>query len=427
MPRSEIHLLRGPNGCGKSLLFDVISGIHRDNGVVLAIDQQRPGGSTSHDRWQLGVRRLFQSPRLPDSLSLDALLERVRANTSVAPDWGKYLFDVYRAAGVSTVGTFGSLSFGQKRFAELVLTVSNGRAWLLDEPFAGFSATLRQSAIDLVNAAALRGAALLVTDHLNCDGAMRFDQIHDWVFPARERAENAPETGWSEMLETLGKTHSESNWTWSIPQLTIGERLVVRDGGFRLRAGEMLLLTGVNGSGKSTLLRALANLEQPWVGIRSQVKASAMIEDIFVSPQPPKLVGDISVVGNLGLMLRSQPARLLAAHRLLNAFGLGRVFRQPAEVLSGGESAIVAIIGAVLSPARVIILDEPFESLAPATRKATAGLLQAVLARGKCAIIATHEATSRELFQNETRVNLDQQNSITAKDFGSLTHSPSLN
>jgi len=45
-----------------------------------------------------------------------------------------------------------------------------------------------------------------------------------------------------------------------------GERLVFRDVGFSLEAGEALLLTGPNGSGKSTLLRLLAGLLRPAAG-----------------------------------------------------------------------------------------------------------------------------------------------------------------
>jgi ABC-type multidrug transport system ATPase subunit len=135
---------------------------------------------------------------------------------------------------------------------------------------------------------------------------------------------------------------------------------------------------------------------------------------MFLSPQPPKLVNELTVEENLRLMIGRVPLgeeRLRAsAMRLLKWLGFPVAFlRERAEVLSGGEAGMVALVGASLSGAKILLLDEPFESLSPQALSRALKLLRLVTGAGKSALVTTHNANLISLFGPSQVIDLTQK------------------
>ncbi|MGW5112378.1 ABC transporter ATP-binding protein [Nocardia sp. NPDC004123] len=135
--------------------------------------------------------------------------------------------------------------------------------------------------------------------------------------------------------------------------------------------GEFLAVLGPSGSGKSTLLRILAGLENLTAGTVSWSADGARPRTGVVFQQS-LLLPWLTVIENISV------ARRFAAHRhefdhrypetLLRRFGLdGLADRYPSE-LSGGQAQRVAVLRAVATRPRLLLLDEPFSALDPATR-----------------------------------------------------------
>lgn len=169
---------------------------------------------------------------------------------------------------------------------------------------------------------------------------------------------------------------------------------VFRDVSLNLARGETFGLVGPSGCGKSTLLRAIAGLEpltdgDIWRADRSRHPALVL--------QKPALLPWLDVRENVRLGHRFAANRELAEtidiDDLLVDFGLARLAARYPDELSGGQQQLVAIARAIATNPDVLLLDEPFAALDPASRSALQDWLRTLAEeRPQLAIvIVTHD------------------------------------
>lgn len=164
-------------------------------------------------------------------------------------------------------------------------------------------------------------------------------------------------------------------------------RSVLQNISLGMAQGEHIAIIGPSGAGKTTLLHVLAcampplrgsyQLQgvQPWVLPRRALQA--LRGQIFLAPQVPPLPPRQRVVTavlagrlptwSLARSLRSlfYPTDLAAAHAALVQFGLGEKLFERVDRLSGGERQRVGLARALLSPAKLWLIDEPLSALDP--------------------------------------------------------------
>lgn len=163
----------------------------------------------------------------------------------------------------------------------------------------------------------------------------------------------------------------------------VGEVLALDALDLVVRPGEFVAIVGPSGCGKSTLLQVLAGLLEPDGG-RASVHGRPPGRGGACAwmPQRDHLLPWRRVLANatLGAEIAGQPrdeARRQAS-ALLERFGLGGLERAwPAE-LSGGMRQRVAVLRTFLTPASVLLLDEPFGALDALTRREMQAWLQEV-------------------------------------------------
>ena len=170
--------------------------------------------------------------------------------------------------------------------------------------------------------------------------------------------------------------------------------------------GEQVALIGRNGMGKTTLLRSLMGLV---AGCRGDVVFSgrsirgAAPEDIAraglaLVPEGRGIFGALTVEENLRLAALTAP-NAWSLERIYTAFPrLAERRRSGGRTLSGGEQQMLAIARALIRDARVILLDEPFEGLAPL-------------------IVRDLVRVSRELAQQGRTIVVVEQNVVAALSF----------
>jgi ABC-type nitrate/sulfonate/bicarbonate transport system ATPase subunit len=187
--------------------------------------------------------------------------------------------------------------------------------------------------------------------------------------------------------------------------------------------GSFVSIVGPSGCGKSTILRVLAGLLVPDGGTASVAGAEVIGRPGSAAwlPQRDTLLPWRRVLANavLGAELHGVPRADAErdARGLLARFGLaGTEDLWPAE-LSGGMRQRVAVLRTFLTPAPLLLLDEPFGALDALTRRQMQGWLQEVLGaedRRRTVLLVTHDVEEALLLSDRVLVMSAKPGTIVA-------------
>ena len=174
-----------------------------------------------------------------------------------------------------------------------------------------------------------------------------------------------------------GKTnHSEPAYlsVWDM-HAYYGESYIVQGISFNVHEGEILALLGRNGAGKTSTLRSLARIGDPqvthgeiWLDHKPLHKMSsheASQAGLGLVPEDRRIIPGLTVEENLKLAQIAPPIGW-SIERLYDLFPrLGERRNQEGVTLSGGEQQMLSIARALARDIKVLLLDEPYEGLAP--------------------------------------------------------------
>jgi polar amino acid transport system ATP-binding protein len=184
-----------------------------------------------------------------------------------------------------------------------------------------------------------------------------------------------------------------------------GDVAVLRGVDLAVREHEAVALIGASGSGKSTLLRCIDLLEE--IDDGDVLLDGSVITDPSVDPvqarrrlamvfQSFNLFPHLTVLENVLLapsrahaMPRREAAQ--AANELLTRFGMAGREGQYPDRLSGGQQQRVAIIRALATRPRALLLDEITSALDPELVGEVLELVRELKGEGMTMLIATHE------------------------------------
>jgi branched-chain amino acid transport system ATP-binding protein len=404
----EIHALIGPNGAGKTTLFNLVSGLFAPNGGTIRLNGREIQGVPSHLICRHGVARSFQITNLFRGLSIYENLRLSLQAQSAArfniwrdiDSWSEIhaeTAELIKFLGLEGIEEIegGELSYGGQRLVDLGIALgSKPQLLLLDEPLAGLAAAERERVSNLIRNVAANIPVLIIEHDIDRvlgfsqqvtvmnqgevlmtggPGAVRADRRVQEIYTGKgipeiarnrtdEARQNATQVLRFEGINTFyGKSH------------------ILNDATLDVHEGEIVALLGRNGAGKSTLLKTLAGLVP---------LASGTIEyegrDIAGLPAPD--------IARLGIGYVPQGRGLFAGMTVRENLALGRLSRKTdgsngvvwseaqileyfprlkermdiaADYLSGGEQQLVAVARAMSGNVKLLLLDEPFEGLAP--------------------------------------------------------------
>ena len=160
-------------------------------------------------------------------------------------------------------------------------------------------------------------------------------------------------------------------------------KAVLTDFSLTLEEG-ITCLMAPSGRGKTTLLRILLGLETPDAG-----EITGKPERAAVLFQEDRLMDSLTVGLNLKLALGRDydPEK---AEKCLSALGMPSSLRLTVSTLSGGMKRRVALARALLWPAPLLVLDEPFQGLDEDTRRLAIDAVKQS-AQGRIALVVTHD------------------------------------
>jgi branched-chain amino acid transport system ATP-binding protein len=154
-----------------------------------------------------------------------------------------------------------------------------------------------------------------------------------------------------------------------------GESYIVQGISFNVHEGEILALLGRNGAGKTSTLRSIARLDDPQVNhgeiwldhkpLHNMTSYEAATVGLGLVPEDRRIIPGLTVEENLQLAQIAPPIGW-SLERLYELFPrLGERRKQEGVTLSGGEQQMLAIARALARDIKVLLLDEPYEGLAP--------------------------------------------------------------
>jgi branched-chain amino acid transport system ATP-binding protein len=154
-----------------------------------------------------------------------------------------------------------------------------------------------------------------------------------------------------------------------------GESYIVQGISFNVHEGEILALLGRNGAGKTSTLRSIARLGDPqvkqgeiWLDhqpLHNMSSYEAASVGLGLVPEDRRIIPGLTVEENLQLAQIAPPIGW-SIDRCFDLFPrLGERRKQEGVTLSGGEQQMLAIARALARDIKVLLLDEPYEGLAP--------------------------------------------------------------
>jgi branched-chain amino acid transport system ATP-binding protein len=424
----EIHALIGPNGAGKTTLFNVATGLYPADQGKVRLGGVEVEALPPHRICQGGLARSFQITNLFKGLSIyENLRLSVQAKHAARfnawrdadsyPEIHAETTELVKFLGLEGIEAIegGALSYGGQRLVDLGIALgSKPGVLLLDEPLAGLAAAERERVSRLVKSVA-EGIPVLIVEH-DVDRVLGFSQrvtvmnqgevlmtgTPDQIRSDRRVQEIYTGTGIPPVASHAPSQGEQRAELLRMQQVNsfYGKSHILNDATLDVREGEIVALLGRNGAGKTTLLKTLNGL------LRA---ASGRIEfdgrDITALPAP-----DIARLGigyvpqGRGLFAGMTVAENLALGRLARPKGEGsqgvvwseeRIFEffprlkermnVAADYLSGGEQQMAAVARTLCGNVKLLLLDEPFEGLAPAIVQELFRVFDRL--RGECSIV----------------------------------------
>lgn len=181
-----------------------------------------------------------------------------------------------------------------------------------------------------------------------------------------------------------------------------GESYIVQGVSFDVQEQDIVALLGRNGAGKTSTLRTIARTETPalqrgemWLHgepLHAKKAFEAARAGIQLVPEDRRIIGGLTVEENLQLAQVEEPIGW-PLERIYDHFPrLAERRRQDAVTMSGGEQQMLAVARALARDLKLLLLDEPYEGLAPTIVKEIENILQSVKELGITTIIVEQNA-----------------------------------
>ena len=181
-----------------------------------------------------------------------------------------------------------------------------------------------------------------------------------------------------------------------------GESYIVQGISMNIHEAEILATLGRNGAGKTSTLRALARLSDPmmtkgevWLDhqpLHNMSAHQAAQAGLGLVPEDRRIIQGLTVEENIQLAQIEKPIGW-SVERIYDLFPrLGERRKQEGTTLSGGEQQMLAIGRALARDLKILLLDEPYEGLAPVIVQEIEKTLQLIREQGITTVIVEQNA-----------------------------------
>ena len=182
-----------------------------------------------------------------------------------------------------------------------------------------------------------------------------------------------------------------------------GESYIVHGVSLSVNEGETLAILGRNGAGKTTLLRTIARASptmrqgEIWLdglALHKQEAYEAARTGLQLVPEDRRIIPGLTVEENL-LIAQIAETPGWPLERIYERFPrLAERRRQEATTMSGGEQQMLAVARALARDVKLLLMDEPYEGLAPAIVREIESIITEIKAAGITTLLVEQNAVA---------------------------------
>lgn len=214
-----------------------------------------------------------------------------------------------------------------------------------------------------------------------------------------------------------------------------GESYIVQGVNLDIKKGEILALLGRNGAGKTSTMRAIARLAEPearageiWLEgqpLHTMKSYQAAQAGIQLVPEDRRIIPGMTVEENL-ILAQIAPNKGWSLEQIYAHFPrLAERRNQEGVTMSGGEQQMLAVARALARDVKLLLLDEPYEGLAPVIVKEIENIVYDIKERGITTIIVEQNAVAA-LRLSDRAVILDSGELVFSGSAKDLLENPEL-
>lgn len=420
--KGEVHALLGENGAGKSTLMKILGGAYqKDEGEIyvngVLTDISSPAKSQKN-----GIAVIYQEQALVDCLSIadNILLGRIPNMKGVIDDRKlivkaqEYLEEVGITFDPKT--RLSDLSVAQKQFVEIAKALSvNANIIVMDEPTSVLTVTETEKLFRLIRKLLADGKSIIYISHrleeLN-EIADRCTILKDGTYVDTISMKGVTKEKLISLMtgRTISKIYPDKSKITGKTVLEVknlSRKGVFNNVSFFVREGEILGMSGLVGSGRSEVCRAIFGVDSFDEGevllngknVKFRLAKEAIKSGLIYTTEDRKGDGlflGMSIRDNISISTLGRFCRGGVIKKGEEKSNADRYLRelevkcadadQAVGELSGGNQQKVMIARAMLTNAKVIIIDEPTRGVDVGTKTEIYKIVRGFAEQG-CAVI----------------------------------------
>jgi len=437
----EVHCLAGENGCGKSTLIKIITGVYTpEPGAELRYFGQTLGAVTPKQARDMGIEviwqdlSLFSEMTVAENIAFDAMVgvrPRLVSYRTMRQQARRVLdtLDIEIDLDVP----LRQLPIAQRQIVAVARAlVSDARLVFMDEPTASLTQTETDSLLGIVRKLSARGVAVVFVSHRLAevlDVANRVTVLRDGRLVGVFDTDGMTQSHLTELMtgKTFDKDVNARDRRAAPPVVEVrglGRKGEYHDINLTIRQGEILGLTGLIGAGRTELGLSLFGMTRPDRGemalngrpLRLRSNRDAVATGIGFVPEDrlalgliqPQPIADnivISVLnrisGRAGLISGARKSAMVGQWIAKLNIKTGRP-RDPVSTLSGGNQQRVVLAKWLATEPAFLVLDSPTVGVDVGARAGIFEIVRALAAEGLAILLISDEVP--EVYFNADRI-----------------------
>ncbi len=429
--RGEVLAIVGENGAGKSTLMKILAGVYFPDHGEIRLDGQAVTIDSVEKATALGIALVHQELNLCNNLTVAGnvflgrepkrkglrLLDEKKLNA----DAGRVLEKVGLKVPATTV--LKELPIGAQQLVEISKALSiDAKIIMFDEPTSSLSEHETRHLFQVIRDLSSHGVSCIYISHRLgevTEVADRVIVLRDGKLSGSLEKEEVSREAMIRLMvgRTISKLYQKDHTVGEKVRLELRDFLVPKRAAapinLRIRAGEIVVLSGLVGAGRTELLQAIFGVDKPWGGkvfIDGQETPvtkplDAIRTGMMLLPEDRKLNGlivEMEVDNNIALpgltdrlsnsgIVDRQRVKVLV-DRMVKRLDI-RLYTtaQTAGSLSGGNQQKVVLAKWLSMEPKVLLLDEPTRGIDVNAKAEIYKLLEGLAAEGVAILAASSE------------------------------------